>query len=703
MPYEMEVDSDPVVDLDAPEDGVSEAPLVFEEDDPNLVAVFMEHKDGRKALKRLSQQVIEDFDAAWEGAEEYRERASADWKLFAGDLPKKTWPFEHCANAHVPMMLENITRLTFRAQAELFGDWQNVCVFTPIGPDDEHTAQILSRHSNWQINTQIRDFKRQQARGLLIYFAGGDVTSHSYYDNEREQNAHEILTCDDFVTPFSHVTTMPDYSDLPYYCKIKRLYRHQIEAMRGKWHDVDAVLESEAPSWEDAPESAMRRAVAEVQGTEAIETKRSTAYKLIHYEGWAELPGHDRQRFVKMVVDYATHSVLELTIHEEVDWQDQQRYERELAEMQMYIAARDEHAAMTQSRELAEQTAAQQSTSPEHYAFLTSAIPPLPPEPMPPGWVQSPEDLEAGPLPPKRKPLYMFGHAVCIEPIVGNLGLSYGRMQADHNRAADTWLSQFTDSATLGNAWGLIVAQGIEFERPFSFGPGKINEAKNVAAGELDKYIKELKPGQANPQLTELIDRVWTWAQSSMQAPSVLSGEAGKSGETFRGISSRIEQATKQLTVTTRAYADFLKNILQNNAKLNATFMKDEEIVQVNNELIGTMEELRVGRALYLRNYQIQIRADLRYASDAQRVAEADEVAGMTNAFPDFAANPRLRYLAIKKALEARGRHDMVQALGDPPPSTPFGAPPPPPPGMGQPGAPPGAPPNAPPPPPGAT
>jgi hypothetical protein len=165
-----------------------------------------------------------------------------------------------------------------------------------------------------------------------------------------------------------------------------------------------------------------------------------------------------------------------------------------------------------------------------------------------------------------------------------------------------------------------------------------------------------------------------------MQAPEVLSGEPGKSGETFRGISARIEQATKQLSVYTRKYADGLEQVLKNNAKLNAKFLKDDEIVNIAATAGQGAQPVKVSRSMYDRDYKVQIRADLRFATQSQRIQEADELMGFAAKVPQLMQNPQFMEAIVKKGLKARGMDDMIQLIGasfQPPPAPPPGGPPP--------------------------
>lgn len=287
-------------------------------------------------------------------------------------------------------------------------------------------------------------------------------------------------------------------------------------------------------------------------------------------------------------------------------------------------------------------------------------------------------------------PIRMFSHGVCFEPMTGSLGLGLGRPLADYNRAANVALSQFTDAATLGNAKGFIVADTVDFERPFNWAPGKINKAKGVTGIELKNAILPIDPGAANPQLLQLVQLMQANGQAAAQAPDVLSGEPGKSGETYRGIATRIEQATKQLTVVGRRFANFVKQVLKNNARLNAVFLREEELFLATQDATRTMRPLKVSKELYQRGYKFEIKADMTFAGKSERIAESDQIAQMWTAFPPMqqpGGAPFLQ-LALKHCLEARGQREFVPYLGPipPPPQTPFGLPPP---GMMM-GAPPG-------------
>lgn len=666
----------------------------FEYDDmsPNLVPVFMGHTDGKQALREIARKVFDDFEEARESSQEYRDRMGRDWKLFSGELPPKDFPYTNSANAHVPLMCENMLRLTSRVEGELFGDFSRIYGVVPLSAAHEKEAKILEMHGNWQLREDIPDFSRQMSRAVLSFFVFGDVISHSFWDPETRRNKHEVLTPDDFFLPYLHVTTEPDFSDTPYYGKILRYYPHQLEARKNSWYDVDKVLGDEPPSWDDIPEALFRQSVAETTGISEPGEQGNAPYTLIHYEGWLTLPGQSKQRFCQVIMEHHSRVLLSFTIHEEPEWRDKLRFDRELQELDEYRRAQGQFtmAEAAYDANLARGRAKVQTPGIEDAlrSELTDTLDALPPPVMPvgPRWMKGKEDdLDLQPEPPIMSPIRMFAHGVCIENMAGAHGLSFGRMQADFNRAANVLTSQFIDAGTLSNCWTLLTTDVVKFDTPFQFAPGRVNKVRGLTGQELKANIMELKPAPANPQMLQMANQIYEWSSQAVQSPAVLSGEAGKSGETFRGLSSRIEQATKQIAVPSRRFSiTWLKQVLMYNGRLNAIHLPESQVIEVVDPGNPLVQTIRVDRDMYARGYKFSIRADLRFTSEGQKVQEKMELVQLPAVVPQLANNVAFVYEAVRQYLDARGDMRMIETLGPPPdaPQTPLGIPPPAPPGL---------------------
>ena len=694
---ELEIERNPDAEVD-PDAAPEKEPFpVYDEKVMNLVHVFESHPEGRAWLKKAGADIIHKFDKGFEATAEYRERFAEMWRIFAGELKPQEGIFKDASNAHLPMMLENISRLEARAYGELFGDWQNVANYLPNGPDDDEFATRLSLHCNWQLREQIPEFKRQMHRQMMMFFGPGDVTCHTYWSEKWQRPCVEVLSPDEFVTPYVQVSVTPDWSDVPWRAKILNLYRHELEAYRGTWFGVETVIKRQTPSWDDEPMQTVTTAVSEVQGVVQDDEAGGAPYKVIWYEGWEQLPSQESQRFVQAIIDYRTKTIMRLTIHEQPNWQDKVRYDRQLAELNSYQQAVQVSQQMSQEVDgLEQQFQAQmqaQALGPEAMAQIgpelqarRAAIPPPPP---PPDWMKG-EITE--PSPPRMEPISLFAHGVCLEPLVGNLGLGYGRVQADLNKAANVIFQQDVNGRCLSNSRALLTSNLVSFQGGLKLGPAAHIKVDGLSGNDLRSEIMEFNFAPPDPSGMQSVEMLMNSAESSIQAPGILSGEAGKSGETYRGVMARIEQATKQLSVTTRKNGDMVETIIKQIGYLNSVFMDDEEVFLVTDHL-GVTQEVQVGRKMYERGYRVSLRADLRFATMAQRIAEADELIELGNTVPLLGQDQAFMWHAVKRSLEARGRHDMIPMLGPepPPPETTFGLPPPAPP------APPGVDPNAPP------
>jgi hypothetical protein len=676
------------------EEGSDEA-FYYDEDEVNLVEAFQSHPEGAEALKKLVAECDEEVRCSWDKNEDYRKKQARDWETIFCDVPPKDAPFENCANVAMPIALENITKLSHRIYNEIFGDWSGVFTFTPASPSAVGIAPMVEEHSNWQIRNAMPSFKREQYKGVFMFIAGGDVVCHSYYDPTTRKNCHKILTCDDFVTPYTHTSMSPDFSDVPWVARRIPFHKHKLRSMKGSWENVDKVIANEPPDEDGSVlETELRTAVRERMGEEPGQ-KNSGEYEIIHYEGWLMLPNQDNERYCQLIFDIGTKTALKLSIHESASYEERARYKMQLSQKEQYIQQLEmvKNAAI-QKEEIVESlrvqlgNMGQEASEVGNVAMMLNEAKnmPLPPDPVQPNWMNS-ERTE--PEPAKKEPIYMFSHGVCIEPILGNMGIGLGTIHTQLNSGANVVMNQFIDAATLGNGKTLITAGNFHMDK-LKIGPGVVNKAKGVMPGELKSAIHELSFGAANPQLLQAFEMMSQGAENAGHTHALMSGGAGKSGETARGLQGRTEQMNIMASVPAMKYADFVIQIMKNNNKLNARFLNETEVFFVNrwNNEVGEMrpEQVEIMREMYDSPYELELQSDIQFKGRAQKISEADEVVQMPNAVPILQQNWAFQYNAVKNALEARGlKKEARGLLGAPPAPTQQAGPPAPPPGEGPP------------------
>lgn len=667
------------------------AKLTIDENSPNLVPELEKDEEGAKFLKKLVMEIHDEFMQAWEKNADYRSKVAEQWRVLFCDLPPKSKPFEHCANAAIPLALQNVVRLTNKMTTEVFGDWSEVYNFIPTNPESEPIAPIVSQHSNWQIRNRMPGFKRQMKRAILIYAVAGDIACHSYYDPITRQNCHEMLTCDDYVVPYSHVSVNPDFSDLPWIARRFPYYKHRLKQMGKKagWANVEKVTSYDAPEYTDGQaETTLRDAVSEFMGEDPFGQKKGE-YEIVQYEGWMEIPGVESELYCQLIFDLCSKIPLKLTVHMRAPYHERIRFQMQQQELQQFQQQSQQLQMATQQKEMQVQQLIQQAQSlpqdsPDVGTIVQQAqqanSQPLPPQPIPPSWMA---DGAQEPEPPRKEPIYMFAHGVCLEPILGSLGIGLGRIDGQLNIATNTVWSMFLDASALGNGKTFITSSNVDFAAPFRIGPGVINKAKNVMPSDLQNAFLPIEFGAANPQLIEAADRFMQFGEQAMGTSELLAGAAGKSGETARGYQSRVEQGMAMIQVPTMGFGDFAVQVMQNNCKLNAVFSSEEEIFYVNryNEdlQVAGAQMVKAARSMYDNPYDIELVSDLQFRSRAQKVSEADEIVQLPNAMPDLAYNYAFKYNAIKQALNARGMQKFSRTLLGPPPPLPqntFGLPP---------------------------
>lgn len=674
-----------------PEEEQVEEELIVDPDSPNLVVDLEKTDAGKKFLKALVQDIHDEFMQAWEKNSSYREKVAEAWRVLFCDLPPKSKPYENCANAAIPLALQNVIRLTNKMTTEVFGDWTEPFNFLPTHPQAEAVAPICTQHSNWQIRSKMAGFKRQMKRGVLIFVVTGDVACHSYYDPITRKNVHDILSCDDYVTPYTHVSVEPDFSDIPWIARRFPYHKTRLKQMgrRAGWTNIDKVTAYDTPEYTNTQsETTLRDTVAEFMGEDPFGQKKGE-YEIIQYEGWMELPGIKEELYCQLIFDLCSKVPLKLTVHMKVPHDERMRFQMQSQELQQFQQQTMQLQMMQQQKEQAVQGLLSQAQmlpqdSTEVGGLVQQAQQiqgqPLPPPPVPPAWMA---DGQMQPEPPRRDPILMFSHGVCLEPILGNLGVGLGRIDGQLNIAANTVWSMFLDASALGNGKTFITASNVDFASPFRIGPGVINKAKNIMPSDLANGIMPLDFGAANPQLIDAADRFMQFGEQSMGTSDILAGEPGKSGETARGFQSRAEQANAMMRVPTMAFGDFAVQVMKNNCKLNAVFCSDEEIFYVNryNEdlQMGGAQLIKVARQMYDNQFDIELVSDLQFRSRAQKVQEADEIVQLPNAMQEMTWNYAFKYHAMRQALIARGMHKIARTLLGPPPPPPqntFGLPP---------------------------
>ena len=666
---EDEADLIQIDSIDAPEEDVTSfftdlevEPKAFtlNERSPNILRDLEDSEDSW--LRSFVASIVDRYEAARLDSEGYRERFRKDWNLFESLLPEKSFPWSGCSNANVPILFENILRMALRIEGELFGDWKQVFSYIPLSGTEESRAEAdaMTKHDNWQLLNDSPGFVRSMRKGILL-FLFGDVTFHVYRDEKTRTNRVEVLTPDEFTVPFTNNSVCDDWGDVPWRARTLKVYRNQLDGYRGVWdpNAIDKLLESDPIHAADLEEDDLATSQAELRGIDPdLDDPLDRPFHILVWEGWADVPGQEKQRYMRFVVEHGTRTPLQVSVWEEYDWRDRQRYEMQVRQKKEFIAAIGAF----------RQMAMQQSMAPAGHVMGPQGEmgpQPLPEPPEPPQWLLE-SGMDAQPEPMRLAPISEYVHAVAIEPLSGNRGVGFARPLGDFNRAAKTNLDLHIDASVLANAQCFLMSQTAQFDKDSTgVEPGKFLSVSHEGE-DISKAFLPLQFPPPNPDLRETISMFWGWGQSSVQAPDVISGAEGKSGETKGGLSMRLEQATAQLRVVTINFARAVSQVVDKNRWLNSMHLDDEQTMSFFDQTADAMTDVSVRRQNYQKSYKHSLASDIRFATKTQRVAEADELLSfqgmpfLQNAGP--AAAPFFLE-AFKMGLKARGLEKMEPFL----------------------------------------
>lgn len=657
-------------------DTKSEDDIVLDTSAFNLVDQLSKTPAGIKYLEDLSDIVQGSFKAMWDSTEEYREKRRTLYKLFRGHLDPKSEPYENCANIHLPVVLRAIVMLVPRIVTELFPSDDYMFKALPTGPEDQERADLLTLHGDWQFKHEMPDFIPMWERLVTEALLAGSAFVYSGRDFIHDRNRHEFLSCEEFVMAYTDKSVDPSLSDVPEKIRIVRKSKHELEQLIADGTFDPVVMEEVMEPSDDPklrgnrdktekPELVVKEEVDEVEGHHRPDDDPTAPWVFYEYHGWLQLPGEDVQRPVVVVMDTDQKKVVSFYVREQDDWKDKERFNEETQAITDYNAA-------------VEQFQVQQN-DPAYMMQVQQGLAPPPTPPVPSGNMQL--DEMGQPLPPKpikKVPVEYFTKIDCIYDPHGSMGIGIGDMILGFNQVANQLGNLFIDAASTANNPPQLVSENALPPGTNDIAPGDILRSP-LPPEQLDKAHKVLIQVQGNPQLLEMMNTMMEVANEVAATPDVYAGEPGKANETYRGIATRVEQAAKPLTAIALRMLRGLTYVIKKNARLNANFLPESELVSVIDPMKGR-QKVTITRDIYLEDYDITFTADTRFVSQQQKLDEDMQLMQFAATTPLFAQNPVqgsiFLYEVATRYLKDMRRPELIPFLGPrptpPPPPQPM-------------------------------
>lgn len=677
--------------------------------------------------KKIGSRVWKDYDRDLRSSERYREKRASILKLFIGMLPPNQ---NDGAQVHFSIVAKACIRVHARIYDQQFPSNGEFFGVKPTDAFDQDRAIRVAKHLNWQILHQIPEYVPNHKALIMQWLLYGSAFSYTYWSPTRNRPCHEVCATEDIILPYKRKSTDPNLADMPRITRVLRMQRHELEAEAesGYYMNVDKLLDkldSGQGGSSQAEDSAKSGSIQEVtdraSGVKEPDDKDDDdQVTLLEQHRWLPLPDENappisaeigiegeeppkpkkKSRPVIVTIDRDTKIVLSIRLREDEDPEDRARYNLEQqANEAQYAAAMQQFQIELQAYEMNQTQApmmGEMTQTPLPMQGETTSTGPMAQPPQPP-------EMPPPPPAPKMIPINFFTHYCCIPNPEGVYGYGIGFLLEGNNMLADTLASYVVDAAFLNSTATFIYSRQAKLGRgEFRIRPGEGTQT-DLNPQDLDKGIKKLDFTPPDPAMQNMIKAQQDDADDVSSAGDILSGEVGGSNETATTTQIRISQALQAIAIWNKDYAHARTCEGQKFARLNSVYLGDEEYFTVvdpykklppqqpGGETTQTVDKVQVARRDYLEDTDLTVTADLRMASQPQRIAEAQAAYNLVNGNPYLAANPFLMAAVARKMFRAMDDPELIAALQmAPPPGMPM-------PGQPQPGAQPGAPQQTPP------
>lgn len=627
-------------------------------------------------FKEKGAEVVRLFNEDKQSCKDYFDKCGEVYKVYFGQMPPKDPDFAETASVHVPIMAEAVDRIHARMYQQRLPPKGELLVATPTGPDDEPRERRLTKHLNWQLRNQIREYRSLHDVNMTRTLLVGSAFTYVYYDAVKRRPCLHALPTTDVVMAYTQKTEDLSLLDVPRYTIIWRKHARELRAeeKKGVYFGVEAALKA-GDDMDIDEKDAVRMAGDEAAGRKEWTDDPQRPRVILEQHTWCKLPGGDTERPVIVTVDRASQSILGVYLREDEDPRDRARYDREMraneAQYMMMMQEHQQKILMHQARIEALQSQA---------AILPPEIS-LPPMPEPP----APPEMPPEPVRPEMVPISFITHYVCKPNPAAAYGIGVGMELCDMNKAADTLMAQYVDLGTLANNPVLIFSRQMKFLRGAKrIKPGAGLEV-DTSGMPLKGMYEVLQFPHPNPAMAGVVRDIKEDAKDKAGASDVLVGEGTVSREAAATSKIRATMAMENLTILGQRYDASQSEEAKKIARINARTLDEMEyasVVMPGDAGKMAVEAGAIGRHDYYEDFDISFTADPRMATQTQRVDEAREAMNiMTQLPPGLIPLPTMQRLAIaamSKLYKAMDMPDMAAIVDQAPAVMP-------PPGMGGP------------------
>ena len=166
----------------------------------NLVPKVKRRNDGEDELLALGALVIENDNDNNQSMNDWEHGIEEGMEVAKLETKGNDYPWEDAANFKSPMILEAVRQFGDRAKTEIMKSDKLVACATEGMEGDEINAAInrIEKHMNWQINTEMPDWRENHTRALYTLAAQGAFFKKTLYDATEGCNKSRLVKYPNF-------------------------------------------------------------------------------------------------------------------------------------------------------------------------------------------------------------------------------------------------------------------------------------------------------------------------------------------------------------------------------------------------------------------------------------------------------------------------------------------------------------------------
>lgn len=157
----------------------------------------------KEKLTKIGMLVQEEFERDIQSRSEWMKRGAEWYKLFTGFREKKTFPWEDCANVHIPLLGTAILQYQARAYDALFATREIAKCFSTDGKQESiDAAKRGSKYLNYQLTEEMEEWEEETDNLLILQPIYGVAVRKTYYDQLLRGVTSRLLGVSSFVASY---------------------------------------------------------------------------------------------------------------------------------------------------------------------------------------------------------------------------------------------------------------------------------------------------------------------------------------------------------------------------------------------------------------------------------------------------------------------------------------------------------------------